>query len=224
MIVYYAERNNLYIEEIIPLSKCCFDDIIQDDFNPYIKCPAFNDSNKNIFVIKYPFDYNLNWNKNESSISSTFYDQNFFNKSLNVRSVKSGLASLMVPRLIFFSEEDLEMEQLPPYLHNVMGVYTVVPGKFNIGKHFRLIETAIQWFKPGVIEFKENDPLYYIKFYTNEKIIFKKFLYTENISHLQRYFHYKRQHTKKVKPLSWYYDNSIRKTILKEIKKNLFVD
>ena len=225
MIVYYASFDNDFNEQIDSLSSCLFDDLeyFKDikSKNAYVKCPAFQDYIKNVFVIRSPFDYTLSLDKENEKLHSSNYDQGFFDRYVVAREIKFGIFSLLFARLIFFSEKNIIMEQFTPFFHNSVGKNVVIPGKFNIGKHFRPVECALHCFKSGNISIKEKDVLYYLKFDTDEKIVFKKFYMSEKLIKLSCFFNQKRLFTKKILPLKWYYDNSISKQIIKEIKQNL---
>lgn len=225
MIVYYASFYNDFNEQIDYLGSCLFDDLeYNKDLtkkNLYAQCPAFQDYIKNTFVVRSTFDYSLTLDKEDNKLYSFDHDQEFFDKYIFVRNAKIGFFSITFSMLIFFSEKDLMIEQFPPFFHNSLGRNVVIPGKFNIGKHFRPLDCAVHGFKSGNISIKEKDPLYYIRFETHEKITFKKFYMSKELFKLSNYFFEKRNYTKKIIPLKWYYENSIRKTILKEIKKNL---
>lgn len=85
---------------------------------------------------------------------------------------------------VFFCEDSLIMEQLPPHTHNVTAsrYASLAAGAYDIGKWFRpIISSYTTW--PGVSEFaiEENDPLFYLKFHTDEKIDFIKFEATQKI-------------------------------------------
>lgn len=88
---------------------------------------------------------------------------------------------------VFFCEESLIMEQVPPHAHNVEAARyaNLAAGEYDIGKWFRpIISSYTTW--PGVSEFsiKKDDPLFYLKFHTNEKIEFIKFEATPKIQEI----------------------------------------
>lgn len=221
MIVYYSDYTGVFFEDLEPLSSCLLEDLESSGAN-YVRCPSFQEYIKNTFVIRSKYDYELILDKKNSSLISPIYDQNFFNQNILVRNLESGLFTLNADRPIFFSERDLEIELIPPIFHNTVGRNVVVPGKFNIGKHFRALECALHCFDSGKIKIKEGDPIFYVKFLTKEKIKFKKFFWKkEKFLLFSEWFVKKRNSTKRILPLEWYYERSLSKSILKEIKNNL---
>lgn len=222
MIVYYANLRNSFHESLDTLSSCLNENLELVTGKSYHQCPAFQQYIKNTFVVRSTYDYELHLDKEKQSITSPLYNRDFPENFIHVRNLSAGLISYTDPRFVFFAEKDLEMELMPAHFHQTLGRHPIVPGTFNIGKHFRPIECAIHFFHSDKIKIRERDPLFYVKFLTNEKIEFKKFFYNQNtLNALLGYFENKMRFTKKVIPLKWYYENSIRNIVLKEIKKNL---
>lgn len=219
MIVYYATQDNFFFEKPDPLSGCLFENLEPEI--KYVKCPSFQDYIKNIFVIRSTNDYELTWDKKEKTLKSSMYDQKYFEKFVNIRNLSTGLFSYEEPKLMLFAEKSLEATLLPPFFHNTLNRSVVIPGTYDIGKHFRKLECALQLFDSTKIIIKENDPLYYIKFNTQEKIIFKKFLFTQKCDELNKHLGIKKSLVKRTVPLKWYYDRTSRDALLKEIKNNL---
>lgn len=223
MIVYCGEMNNIFTEKIKPLSKIVFDNLSYSSELQYGKCPAFTDYMKNIFVITSPYDLVLNWDKEKFQFNTDF-NVDAKEKMVFPRNHEHGLISIVGINLLFFSEKSLLVDQFHPYFNLDNSNFVVIPGSFDIGKHFRPLEAAIHFARSGTIKIKENTPLFYLKFHTEEKIVFKKFYVTEKIKSLAVTFLTKRNFTKRILPLNWYYENTLRKTVLKEIKQNLIID
>lgn len=219
MIVYYSSTGKYFCERPEQLSGCLFENLKTEQ--SYVKCPSFQEYIKNTFVIRSNFDYRFGWDKDDKNFKSDMYDQHFFNSYVRPRNSNTGLVTYIDPPIIFFSEKSLEMSLIPAFFHNTFNRHVVIPGTFNVGKHFRKLESAIHFFHPDIIEIKEKDPLYYVKFHTEEKITFKSFLFTEKLRTFQAYFSPKKEYTQKIMPLKWYYERNMSKAILKEIKNNL---
>jgi hypothetical protein len=118
------------------------------------------------------------------------------------------------------------MSAINPYMEqNVITERCItIPGTFNIGKWFRSIEFAFFLKKDfDTFEIKEEDIYQYIKFHTDEKIIFKQFKTTETIfNYLEDTNNAKASRLLKPRSLNDYYVFfSNKKNIIKEIKKNL---
>ena len=89
----------------------------------------------------------------------------------------------------FFCEEPLIMRQYPPYLHNTSaGKTAYVPtGEFDISKWFRSVNpTFILWEGQTEIQLTENEPLFYMEFMTDKKVILKQFEANDEIRTLGR--------------------------------------
>ena len=172
-------------------------------------------------MVRSPYDFELTWDNSGFFVKTPKLAQNFFDSYIRPRSTEDGLVSYTSPNLIFFAENSLEMESLPPYMHKTLNQHFVVPGKYNIGKHFRKIECAIHFYNYDTIIVKEGDPLYYVKFLSDEKVTFKRFNMTDTLLKYTNYFGPKKHFVNRVIPLKWYYENTIRNDILKEIKNNV---
>jgi hypothetical protein len=155
------------------------------------------------------------------------YDQNFFDKHVIVRSEKEKLFSF-TQHFIFFTEENsLKMSAgMLPFLEDnqITNRCIPIPGTFDIGKWFRLTEFAF-YLKNNYnrFEIKEDDVFQYIKFDTEEKIIFKQFYVNEKIrKHVEEVIRAKNYRINKYRQLQNYYLMfNHKKEIMKEIKNNL---
>lgn len=128
---------------------------------------------------------------------------------------------------LFFTEEDLVLSVLPPIFHkNTISESAVLTsGSYNIGKWFRPIHPSFHlWENIKNIDIRENDPIMYFQFRTNEKIEFIEFEVTDKI------WQYSRACSvhARLKPFRSLADryldfssSGFKKQILKEIKNNL---
>lgn len=167
---------------------------LKDNVNDYIRCPGFSDLAKNTFVHRVPLDVHATLdfkNKRANYIFKNQLDQHKTKVKLDFMREPTlhdhNLIQLSWP-IIFFSEEDSMMATLtPPYFEKVSSSeYGVtVPGRFDIGKWFRPMNTEFQLW-PGVNEIKvsANEALCYIHFDTNKKIIFRKFIMSKEMDRL----------------------------------------
>lgn len=223
MIVYYSNSINTIVHEPEPLYDSLFTDYkLCREIESIKKCPAFLEYCKNTFVIKNLINYEIYWDGR--SFSSVVRGPQFFNKWVTVRSPENGLCSYTFPYFQFLSEESVEIELTPPFFHNVDLVRkaTMVPGSYNIGKHFRPLEAAFQFKnKNDTIRFNSEEPIFYLKFKTKEKIKFKKFFLTDEIKKTWDLLIVRDNH---VRSLQFWYDlfeMSYKKRVLKLIKQNL---
>jgi hypothetical protein len=153
--------------------------------NSIFFCPAY----KNMFDNTYVFS---------NIIDSKFeYDpQN--KKFVPVQENQISLARTMEPFMndrkviwiplgwTFFSEEDIEMEIMPPILHDTIhsSYGSITPGRFNISKWYRpcLIEMIL---RKGVSRFHlAQEPVMYVRFITDKKVNLKRFEMTHELQKL----------------------------------------
>jgi hypothetical protein len=197
-------------------------------------CPAFKSSIRNIFCIKAVNDYQLTWHPPSKempvgNITSTMYDKEYMDKYIHVRNLKEGFITYRDPPFVLFAEKSLEAEQLPAYYHNnKMGSQITITGKFDIGLHLRKFELAFNVrdkTQPTVFDIKTGDILFYVKFYTDEKINFIRFTHTRELEEMYIPLLSYRSRTKRILPLQWYYNYNLkyglRKKYLEIIKKNI---
>lgn len=229
-VVYYGCWDNKLLYDLEPLDSHTFSNIFNTpgDRASYIHaCPAFKDAIKNTFIVKSPFTYTIDWDGNK--ITSPMYDKRFFDDVIKPRTRDSGFLSYKAPKPVFIAEgNDLNITEGPAYFHNndITNKSYMVPGSYNIGKHIlRPLELAMKFKTPGTIKITEGDALYYIKFHTEEEIIFKKFVMTPDITNLCSAILSTREYTNNFKSIKWWYSlvarHNFKNYILKKIKQNL---
>jgi len=166
------------------------EDKIQDSF---IKCPAFKNLSKNIYSWPWPFDSSYSYNSH-----SGLRDQ------IEINSLTEHFVACHPPRnqtmttgpniefsyrLHMFAEEPLEVMLTGPYLQQVeyMKYGFLTSGQFDIGQWFRTLNVEIQLYgNQGEIHFKKDEPIFYVNFLTDRKIIFKRFELTKEIDTYSR--------------------------------------
>jgi hypothetical protein len=159
----------------------------------YNKCPALSNELINLYGIKSAYDYNFEIDDQgqvQSNIEGDLggpSNEEFFNHHVLVRSLRGRLFSFLQGLVFFTDARSLIMSQLPAFMedNNIMKNTILIPGQFDIGKYFRLLDMA--WhFRDGCnrIEFSRKEISYYIKFHTKEKIKFQRFLFTPELVNL----------------------------------------
>jgi hypothetical protein len=193
--------------------------------NNWVKyCPAVRDELKNTFALKAIYDYEFTVLKD--SVSSSMYNQEFFNRHVVVRSIEERSFSFTTNFVFFTEEPSLKMTgNIPPFLENnvITDRCMPIPGVFDIGKLFRNIEFGFH-LKPQYDKFIINfDDVYqYIKFHTEEKINLVQFKVPPELKLLMTESVLTREYKKGFFNLDYYYKASkIKKFVLKEIKKNI---
>jgi hypothetical protein len=80
-----------------------------------------------------------------------------------------------------FADQPLEASFTAPYFHKTeyMNYGSVIPGNFDIGQWFRPYNFELQmWENSGELNIKKDEPLFYVEFLTDKKIILKEFVFT----------------------------------------------
>jgi len=218
VVVYYTYSDNSFHAE---------PDLVLKNLNGYAKstllhCPAFVNNLKNTYIIRAPIDYDLALE--DGKIFSSSRDQTFFDQWVIVRDVEEGVCSLKLPRILFFSVDSMELEVKAASYHSngFTENSTIIEGRYDIGKHFRPLETAFIFTDSKKVTILAGDPLYYVKINTKEKVKFAPFQYTQDIKSLSESKFLLRQ--KKAKPLHFWYNlhaKFYRKRLLKLIKESL---
>lgn len=200
---------------------------IKDTENSGFKmCPSIKEQQKNVFNLKFPFDYELSFTND--TVQSSMYDQYFFDSYVKIRSVKDKILSFST-YYGFFTEEDLQIQVTGCYLadNDFVNKTVFFPGTYNISKWFRPLECSY-YLKRCVdnITIDRGDEYLSVQFLTNEKITLKKFYLTDRLKEIsQSILASKSYKSKSVYKLSQWYDmfnqSKFRSLILKEIKNNL---
>lgn len=223
--VYWACLEDEWLRASAPES--VFSNFVKNNFfeNTGVhQCPAFVNSLKNTFALRSI--YNYNFTVKDNSITSSFYDQNFFDEHVLIRSLSEKTFSFN-QFYTFFTDEDslLTTGNLQPYLekNHVNERCMVFPGTYDIGKWFRNIEFSFH-LKPQYNHFtiNEGDIYTYLKFHTEEKIDFVQYRHsTALVSYLRENIASKEYTTKSRNLFSYYKMLKTKKMILKEIRKNI---
>lgn len=191
--------------------------------NGYMVCPASKSNMRNTFVIDYPRDFYFKFNNEVTEIEGDtdfllFRNPNFENRL----SVDIDL------EYIFFCEDSLIMEMLPPYQHKTTASQhgVITSGRFDIGNWFRPITfNHILWENEKVFYAKENEPALYLRFETTEKIKLQFFEMNQNLLNSMRACIEHKTLYKKMLPLAQRYkkfeSSKLKKHIIKNIKDNV---
>jgi hypothetical protein len=222
----YDENNSwdmLYVAPEKVYSDLYKDKNKENTESSYFSCPAFKETTKNLYLIR-------NVMENEITVidgivfSSTYPNVSISHKeSINNRPV----VSISYP-FIFFAEEPLSMTVTPPFMHPTGFVNEghVVMGSFDIGKWFRPVNLDFMLYeKTSQFKFKDDEPLMYINFNTDKKIILKRFQITKEIHNIAVSCSQSHQNIKKFMSLSERYklfiQSKTRESLLNKIKSNI---
>lgn len=190
------------------------------------QCPAFRNELYNVFGIKSIYDYEFSVNTEAGEVSTTTYDQKFYNRHVIVRSMKERTFTFSQEMVFFTDEPSLIMSgDLFPYLedNNITERCIVYPGQFDIGRWYRPVEFAFK-LKDRYDTFKiEAGEIYqYIRFHTDNNIKFIQFRETPKLNQMLKDITETRSNKKGIFSLDYYYERfKLKKLIMKEIKENL---
>ena len=192
-------------------------------------CPAYVDSVKNTYALKFPFDYDLNFDWQGEYVNSSCFDQKTFNDHVYIRDLNNKLVTLHFNYIFFTEEKSLNLESLTAYTsdNNFINSTVIIPGVFDIGKWFRPIDCTFM-VKQNVdtIKMKEGDQWNHTRFHTNKKVKLQKFYYNKKLDFLStNLVNVRNYKTPKANSWDYYYDTFDRSKykdyILDEIKQNL---
>lgn len=229
----------LYAE---PISLSSFSRSLKSTYKDGVhRCPAFNDGLNNTFLFKSNIDdtaefssgllkgIHSNPNNNYPMIFSTSshvsvhsYRNSSFNDHVNVEYNMGWL---------LFADEPVVAKFTAPYFPAIAPAEgaMLATGEFDIGT----------WYRPYVLDyhipvdtqrlvFKENDPLFYVEFKTDKKVILKRYLLTSTLKNLETEVSASHFRYGSFKNLTQRYAQfkraNLRSQILTEIKKNLVED
>lgn len=154
----------------------------RDKHVAYLKCPAFTDVYKNVFMVRSPMDITLSVvrdDKGNCIIREHSQSPEFFNDFIMHRTSQNSrfpMASISIGYLLY-SEKSVELEVMHPTLssHISTGMrgISLIYGKFDISKWIRPLEFAFEIHDDtDRIEIKRGDPLYYFRLHTDKKVNF----------------------------------------------------
>jgi len=143
-------------------------------------CPAVRDALKNTWAVGSNKSFEVNY---DSDLVPSYKGIDDLVVTRKPSFEKTNIFNIRLSSY-FFSQESVMAKVTAPYFHKVeyQKNGTFVGGKYDIGKWLRPIEAEIMtWDEKGIINFVENQPVYYIEFLTEEKIDLIPFELTETL-------------------------------------------
>ena len=150
---------------------------IQRQGAPYLKCPAFQETIKNEFVIQAPFDLNITINAEEKAVYTDRFGQEFYNTFIRNRGPEAPSSNpymvTLPPYYCFYSKDNVSIEVKDTSLltSGSSSNIKIIPDGLNISKWIRPIEFAVEVIdstKP--IQMRVGEPLFTIKFITPNNV------------------------------------------------------
>jgi hypothetical protein len=195
----------------------------------FLSCPSSSKEFRNSFVFKNELDSHYAYDFTDDKQDLFPVSQTYLNAEVRRNpTISTGPLININLYYIFFAEESLTASFTPPMMHepNYTKYGTVIPGKFDIGQWFRPYPLEMQmWHDKGELILKEDEPLFYVNFETDQKINLKRFKYNATLHSYADHC----SNTAKVwgmgVPLEKRYQrfkqSKMREMVLKEIKQNL---
>jgi len=191
IVVYWAyaplPENNTYISLMsnppVPLFKTLPKRASNKDaMQNYINCKGLPNLYKNTFLVTSPVNANISIDYIDEKCypvgegSQFFVEQNRPFEDMNRIDLDFSY--------IFFSEESLELAQIPAFVHKTTFSENafVASASFDISKWFRpIFPTFIFWKDRSQLQLKKNDPLHYFDFRTDKNVVLKQFEFTQEM-------------------------------------------
>lgn len=193
------------------------------------QCPGWRAQYKNTFVVRSPIAFNFNLHT-DGSWGLTAPGLTVSDVMALVRREGPYTFQFMFSELLF-CEEPLVVSQDAPALAGRTFHKDVdfISGAFDIGRWFRPLNMAFQTLDEGPLSISvaQGDPLYFVKFHTEEELTLKKFAMTDSIMTLMNNILHVKESAgdNSARPLEFFYDvfthSTAREKLLTEIKANL---
>jgi len=144
-------------------------------------CPAVNELERRLFEVRCPFHMDLELEQTKSGFDlfvvdkTTRIDTDIAAKFIKLmepsiwRSKNVPVVQIFSP-YIFFSDEEVFLQQLPPFLDQQFQKWPglLIPGRFQITNWMRPLNWAFEWTDTSTpIRLKQGQPLYYVQFETS---------------------------------------------------------
>jgi hypothetical protein len=192
---YVADKESwalAYAEPVSLINEYRQNKNLQNGSNNFFACPAVSDMFKNIYVVRQQFDDKIiisdidrhfedNEKINGGSLLSSFTPRksslnNYFNIQYNMC-------------WTFFADEPVVARFTSPYFppHSPAKGALLMCGEFDIGSWYRTFN--LDYHIPldtKEMVFNQNDPLFYIEFKTDKKVILKRYMQSDTLFNIGR--------------------------------------
>jgi len=192
--------------------------------NNFFFCPAFQNVANKTVILKNPLESHFIVDGNNVNIHS----KDYIRPDIVHKPCINGTTLLTYGMsFLFFSDEDITMSLTSPFFHPAkhQKYGSVVPGKFNIGSWFRVINLEYNLWG-NELKLEQDEPLAYVSFETEKKIKLHRFQMTPELQRIASTCGTSSQWEKFV-PLADRYkrfkQSRTNKIVLKKIKENLVV-
>ena len=158
----------------------------KNNSNHFFMCPASAEKMKKTLVFNSPLTFGYEYDFTDGKLDfRSINSEGIYAHSVRDSMLTTGPNFKLGLGWSFFASESLEASFTSPFFHKTkyMESCSTIPGNFNIGQWYRPYSLEIQtWSNKGIIEFIENEPLFYVEFKTDRPIILKRYRQTELLS------------------------------------------
>jgi hypothetical protein len=222
----YSDYNLLY-REPVPLIQDLIGERGKENPHDFFACPAFHLHSQNMFVVKSVVDANVGI-KPEGFVPLDEQSKLTGQLFSYMHPTRKGFRTILFDhRMLLFSEHPLIMSTYPAYMHRseVQTKLCYVPAAYDISKWLRPLQGTfeIPETTPS-IKIQDNDPLYYIKLGTTEKVNLRRFQMVPEIQAITHgCVHYKlfRPKSSLERVYSAFTQAKLQKRVLKLVKENV---
>ena len=222
----YADYNMLY-KEPQPLLQELLAERGPDNPHDFFACPAFHLHVTNTFVVRSTVDVAVGVRPDGFAAldeRSKFTGQMFS----YMHPTRKGYRTVLFDhRMLFFAERPLVLATYPAFFHHteVQSKLDYVPAAYDISKWLRPLQGTYEVRETvPELRIRQDDPLYYVKFETTEKIRLRRFQMTQELHGIAHgCVHYKlfRPQSSLSKVYAAFTGAKLERRTLKLIKDNL---
>lgn len=197
----------------------------------FINCPAVSEKFKRTFLVNNTAETSIRFDTDETNgIKPVYLNERTTNSAVGIThqdTLKDSILFEYHMAYAFFSEESLMLATSSPYFHKAphMRYGAIVPGSFDIGKWYRPIISEFNlWEGEKQFHIKQYEPLMYWEFFTDKKIILKRYERTQKLYDITSSivnFKLVKRGSNMLSRYKKFDESSLRSIILKEIKNNL---
>jgi hypothetical protein len=222
----YADYNMLY-EQPQPLMQTLLPERGPENPHDFIACPAFHKHAANTFVVRSTVDAHVGLTADgftaldeRSQLTGQLFSY--------MHPTRKGYRTILFDhRMLLFAEHELTVATYPAFMHRseVQAKLCYVPGAYDISRWLRPLQGTYE--VPAdtqSIRIRQEDPLYYLKFETADRIRFRRFQMVDELQQIAHgCVHYKlfRQHSTLDRVYHSFTQANLHGRVLKLIKENL---
>ena len=193
----------------------------------YFNCPASSNKMKRTFVFNNIVDTHAKFN-DDGSIEYDRPDRyQMLNELIHQPTINDHRLINVQYSLLVFCEESVVASMESPFFHKTKAFEygAIVPGEFDIGKWYRPLNAEFQlWENVNELHLAANEPIFYLEFLTERKIVMKRYQVTKRLSTIASsliHVNPLNRFASLTEKYEVFKQSRLRSQILKDIKNNL---